>query len=56
VRKSQEQQIWKPVEYRTLSASVLGIIGFGEIGSEVARVASHGKINFVIFSYKNKQP
>lgn len=42
MRKSQDQQLWKPVEYRTLRSSVIGIIGFGEIGSEVARVASLG--------------
>jgi len=42
MKKFQEQSKWNEVEYKKLSSYVLGIVGFGEIGTEIARIASHG--------------
>ena len=38
--RAQQEQRWDPFEVETLSGKILGVVGFGSIGRETARVAA----------------
>lgn len=45
MKKLKEQSVWKRLPYRTLSELTLGIVGFGDIGKEIARIAKAFQMN-----------
>eukprot|EP01119_Soliformovum_irregulare_P011593 TRINITY_DN2922_c0_g1_i1.p1 TRINITY_DN2922_c0_g1~~TRINITY_DN2922_c0_g1_i1.p1 ORF type:complete len:321 (+),score=58.97 TRINITY_DN2922_c0_g1_i1:757-1719(+) len=40
--EDQKKKVWNQQEYRPLSSLVMGILGTGDIGTEVARISSEG--------------